>query len=88
MKKKFVNLSNKLDAVAVEIIEIITTVASTKDNPPFIVGATARDLFFNSIRATMDLDLGIHIASWEMYETIKNVHTGATPFTFRILPMD
>lgn len=70
MKKNLLDLSDKLDAVAVEIIESISTVADANSISFFIIGATARNLFFDSRRTTIDIDFGIHIATWKMYDKI------------------
>jgi len=64
------NLPGLLNKINPDIIEILTSIGfiTTKcDIPFFVVGATARDVFFSSRRSTIDLDLGIQISSWDLF---------------------
>jgi predicted nucleotidyltransferase len=70
MKKKLTDLSARIDPETAEILAIISHSAERNNIPFFMVGATARDLFFKSRRATIDLDLGIQIATWQLYDTL------------------
>ncbi len=72
MKKNFLNLLNKIDSITAEILDIIISFTEKNKAPFFIVGATARDLYFESKRATIDLDIGIHLTAWESYHKILN----------------
>lgn len=90
MKMKLPDLSSRLDPVAAEILTIINQITEIRRFPFFIVGAAARDLFFKSRRATIDLDIGIQVATWRLYdelfnELIKTGHFKRTGTAHRIL---
>lgn len=78
MKKNSLHLLNKINPLTVEILELISNITIGLNVPFFIVGATARDIFFEQLhniktsRSTLDLDLGIHIAAWESYHLLMN----------------
>jgi len=65
------DISGKIETPIVETLGIIDDLASRLDMRFFIVGAGARDVFFSAIfniktaRATQDVDLGIHVSSWD-----------------------
>jgi predicted nucleotidyltransferase len=65
------NISTKIEPTTVEVLSIIKDVADKLGIPFFLVGAKARDLFFSLLydiqttRATLDVDLGIKVDSWE-----------------------
>ncbi len=72
MKKKL-STSLKIDATVAEILDILSTIAEKARIPFFVVGATARDMFFESRRATIaQLDLGIQIATWKLYDELMS----------------
>ena len=74
MKKKFYDISGKIDRYRLEIIESIKEAADTHTIPFFIVGATARDIILEYVynkkvfRATNDIDFGISIKDWKMFD--------------------
>lgn len=72
------DLSGKIDDIPVieEVCESISLVAGSLHIPFFVIGATARDLIFErgygvkSIRATEDIDFGVHVADWSNYQKL------------------
>lgn len=79
MSKNLLNLSEKIDPLRIEIIEIISRIAQKADIPFFIVGATARDVILTNgydiqtTRATVDIDLGIRVSEWNQFELLKKI---------------
>ncbi len=67
------DISNKLAKPIVDALIDITIVAGNLNLPFFLVGASARDIVFSEIfevrtnRATLDIDLGIRVDSWDDY---------------------
>lgn len=72
MTKNLYDSFNKISPIVIEILAHISVTAKKYKVPFFIVGATARDIFFKSSRATIDLDLGIQVAAWESYKELLN----------------
>ena len=76
MTERFLDLSGKIDPLLAEILQKIFVIAAQNSIQFFIVGATARDIFFELIhnvkssRATIDLDIGIHVATWTSYNLL------------------
>ncbi|MGW8157517.1 MAG: nucleotidyl transferase AbiEii/AbiGii toxin family protein [Desulfoprunum sp.] len=60
--------------------------------PFFVVGAFARDLIFEHIhripapRTTLDIDIGVEVASWEEFEKLTSELLNRRHFTARPLP--
>jgi len=76
MKKKLIDLSEKIDKQRIDAIEIISRVANSLQIPFFLIGATARDLLLAvhdipTYRATLDLDIGVKIPDWEKFYELK-----------------
>lgn len=76
MKKKLIDLSEKIDEQRVDAIEIISSVANSLQIPFFLIGATARDILFAAhnipaYRVTLDLDIGVKVPDWEKFNTLK-----------------
>lgn len=67
MIKNLLELLNRINPDLVEILSKISSIAEQYNISFFVVGATARDIYFTSSRATMDLDVGIQIATWQSY---------------------
>ena len=71
------NLSEKIDHVILEILEVIHQEASALGILFFVVGATARDIVLNQChtiktnRATRDLDIGVEVDSWEEFQQLS-----------------
>lgn len=67
------DLSEKVDQRIVEAVAAVSSVAKQLDVPVLIVGAAARDLLLEyacgieSGRATLDVDFGVRVNSWEEY---------------------
>jgi len=84
MRRTLLNISGKLDPFTVAIYEQIAAVAESHGIQFFIIGATARDLILHhgfgieARRATKDIDLAVHVASWDEFQALKNnlIRTG------------
>ncbi len=83
MKKKFIDLSGKIDTHRLDAIEAISKVASSLRIPFFLIGASARNLLLIShdipiYRATLDIDFGVRVPNWNNYYKLKKelVETG------------
>jgi len=67
-------------------------VAEELNIPFFVVGAFARDLIFEHIhripapRTTLDIDIGVEVASWEEFEKLTSELLNRRHFTARPLP--
>ena len=67
------DISNKIAKPVADALIDITAVAGELELPFFVVGATARDIVFSELfdvrtnRATLDVDLGIRVNSWDEY---------------------
>jgi len=76
MKKKLIDLSEKIDEQWVDAIEIISRVANSLQIPFFLIGATARDILFAAhnipaYRVTLDIDVGVKVPDWEKFNKLK-----------------
>lgn len=77
MKKKLLDLSGKIDQILIEVLFFVSQTADSLNIPFFVIGATARDIIMNiaydieSERATADLDLGVQVENWEMYDKLR-----------------
>jgi predicted nucleotidyltransferase len=86
MKKRLLNLSGKIDGDIIDILHIITDVADKLKIPFFVVGATARYMIIHigygieSERATIDLDIGVQVESWEAFKELKSSLVGTDKF--------
>ena len=79
MTNTFINISGKIeDAKVVALLGEINTVTNELDIPFFVVGAMARDLILwygygvAPGRATMDIDLGVRVSSWDQFNRLKD----------------
>jgi predicted nucleotidyltransferase len=81
------DLSGKLDKVAVSALHKIYQISSSMNIPFFIVGATARDILLDvhygiaSKRATVDIDIAVFIENWEQFNHLKDELIGIKQFT-------
>jgi predicted nucleotidyltransferase len=72
------DISTKIDPAIVEVLSCIKDIADKLGIPFFLVGAKARDLFFSLLfdiqttRATLDIDLGIKVNSWDEVSKLIN----------------
>ena len=84
MKNILVDLSGKIRETSVSILREIEEVSTSLDIPFFVVGATASDIILehqfdiNTRRAT--IDIGVLIAGWNQFETLKNELIRSTKF--------
>ena len=74
MTTTLLDLSGKIDKVAVSALGRIHQISSSMNIPFFIVGATARDILLEvhygieSKRATVDIDIAVFIENWEQFK--------------------
>jgi len=84
MKGNLLDLSEKIDKLRLLAFERVSKVADSLGVPFFIIGAAARDLILMNghniptIRATLDIDLGVQVPSWDEYLKLKQalINTG------------
>ena len=84
MKGKLLDLSGKIDRARLLAFEKVSKVADSLCIPFFLIGAAARDLILvnghniPTIRATLDIDFGVQVPSWDQYLKLKQglVETG------------
>lgn len=97
------NLSGKIDQLTVEALLSVKKETDTLNIPFFVVGAYARDIILKHCygrsphRMTIDIDLGINIASWGQFDTLISslIATGKfSPtreqqrYLFKTIPID
>lgn len=81
------DLSGKIDKVAVSALRRIHQISSSMNIPFFIVGATARDILLEvhygiaSKRATVDIDIAVFIENWNQFKRLREALTGSNDFT-------
>ena len=77
MNKSLLDITAEIDRNTIDVIETINNVAKTIRLQFMVVGAIARDLFFEHIhnispyRATLDIDLGVRVSQWDHFERLK-----------------
>ena len=84
MKENLLDLSGKIDSIRLEAIEKIANLTQSYRIRFFIIGAAARDMILSdgygiqTIRATLDIDLGVRVPDWKQYKRLKQglVKTG------------
>lgn len=87
-----IGISNRIDHGRISILKNIKEVAEELNIPFFVVGAFARDLIFEHIhripapRTTLDIDIGVELASWEEFELLTSELLNRGHFTSRSLP--
>jgi predicted nucleotidyltransferase len=87
MNENLPDLSEKIDAFLVEILEAVTRIADSIDVPFFVVGATARDIVLmhaygiRSLRATKDIDLAVQVSNWDQYNILREALKETGQFT-------
>jgi predicted nucleotidyltransferase len=78
MTDTLLDLSDKIEAVCVELLENVVDIAAGLKIAFFVVGATARDMILihgyniQTIRATYDIDLGVQVSDWNEYQSLTN----------------
>jgi len=81
MKKKLLDISNKIDPFTKETLILIKNILDSLHLDFFVVGATARDLILHLVyeikvyRKTNDIDFGIRLNSWNEYDKLKALLT-------------
>lgn len=71
------NWSGKLDSSLIEVLRVITEVATSLSIPFFVIGAVARDLVLEyshgvrSARGTRDLDIEINVADGDEFKNLS-----------------
>jgi predicted nucleotidyltransferase len=81
------DLSGKIDKVAVSALGRIHQISSSMNIPFFIVGATARDILLEvhhgigSKRATVDIDIAVFIDNWDQFKRLMDELIGINVFT-------
>ncbi len=87
MKSTSPDLSGKISEISVLILREIEKVATRLNVPFFVVGATARDIILEHQfdikpgRATIDIDIGVLVAGWDQFETLKEELVHSTRFS-------
>ncbi|NHZ86382.1 MAG: hypothetical protein GWP19_10945 [Planctomycetia bacterium] len=77
MKKKFIDISDKIDEFAKKLFLDIDTITKQLAVKPLIVGAFARDIILHYghgmpvFRATTDYDIGIQLETWDVFRMLK-----------------
>lgn len=70
--------SGLIDPIQVRTYDVVARVATDKDVPFIIVGASARDLVMHHAygapiqRATRDIDLAVQVPDWESFDSIRD----------------
>jgi len=96
MSRVSVSISSDIGADKVSALRYIKVVADEMGIPFIVVGAFARDMFYNHIhqipspRRTLDIDLGVEVADWEEFNRLTGTLTGqayliATPSPHRFV---
>jgi predicted nucleotidyltransferase len=89
------DLSKKIDELLIEALREIKKTADTLGISFFVVGATARDIILKHCyeieppRMTRDIDLGVEVESWELFNRLINslVSTGKFAPTNEVAPL-
>ena len=78
MKNTLPDLSGKIDEKSIAALARIKQAAADLNFSFFVLGAIARDIILEhqfdikSGRATIDIDIGVLVASWDQFENLKN----------------
>ena len=77
MTNILLDLSNKLPPQIIETLRLIKAIADELDIPILLIGATARELVLHygygiQGRATLDIDFGVAIGSWNDFAQLKS----------------
>ncbi len=77
MKALSVGPDRPVDPITIEVLRAVDAAATALAIPYFVAGAMARDIImlnvfgFDTIRATRDLDLAVHVAGWDQFAALK-----------------
>lgn len=78
MNSALLDISGKIDAAMIAVLEAVDSEASKLNIPYIVVGATARDLVLHYgfgapiTRATKDIDFAVSVSDWHTYTQLKN----------------
>ena len=78
--------NSPVDPSVVRVLRSLDPIAHALDCAYFVAGATARDLILVNVhglqpgRATLDIDFGIAVESWEQFASLKERLTGTGDF--------
>ena len=83
----YANISRPINPVVAECLQHLSQCATKLGLEFIVVGASARDLIFRNVfgidapRATLDVDLGIKVESWDRLREFTNALIGSKRFT-------
>ena len=86
------NLSDRIDLSTVAVYEAIAKAAAASGISFFVVGATARDILLKYAygidpkRATVDVDIGVHVQDWDAFDRFKSALTESGQFESTQVP--
>ena len=81
------DLSGKIDQAKLALFETLNDMAGAAGIRFFVVGATARDMIFelghglSSGRATLDMDIGVRLGTWDEFRNLKESLLRSGQFT-------
>jgi predicted nucleotidyltransferase len=81
--------NSPVDPSVVRVLRSLDPIARALDCAYFVAGATARDLVLVNVyglrpgRATLDIDFGIAVRSWEQFTLLKDRLVGTGDFADR-----
>jgi predicted nucleotidyltransferase len=81
-----IQAANPVDPSVVRVLRFLDPIAREVDCAYFVAGATARDLILVNLhglrpgRATLDIDFGIAVESWEQFAILKARLVGTGEF--------
>lgn len=77
MKTLSVRSDRPLDPITIEVLSTVDSAARDLAIGYFVAGAMARDIVllnvfgFDTIRATRDIDLAVHVSGWDQFDALK-----------------
>ncbi len=72
------DISTKIDPFTLEVLTLVSKITDTLKMDFFVIGATARDIFFNLVhgvkiqRGTNDIDFSMRVRNWGDFEKLTN----------------
>jgi hypothetical protein len=85
-----IQATDPVDPSVVRVLRVLDPIAGEVDCAYFVAGATARDLILVNLhglrpgRATLDIDFGIAVESWEQFAILKARLVGTGEFVARL----
>lgn len=77
MKTLSIRTDRPIDPITIEVLRAVHAAASDLAIGYFVAGAMARDIVmlnvfgFDTIRATRDLDLAVHVSGWDQFDALE-----------------